>query len=154
MDDLKYLKKHYGEDFSRLCRGLFPTILEQEGLLTQLITSKFAPTRSLAEDLKGKEDSFKSFIYSLRDDGVEEAVRQDTKTPEELMKEAGYILYPECQTEEDIQSFRHYYHRNNGPTPEYKGGVPEFRDGEELCTFNGFRLERCRVWFAVKENFD
>lgn len=51
------------------------------------------------------------------------------------MREAGYILYPECQTEADIQSYKKYYALD-----------------EELCTFRGNRLDTCRVWFAVKEN--
>jgi hypothetical protein len=50
------------------------------------------------------------------------------------MKEAGYTLY-ECQSEEDIETFRKYY-----------------RQEEELCTFNGGRLNRCFVFFAVKDN--
>ena len=53
------------------------------------------------------------------------------------MDEAGYTLY-ECKTEEDIQSFRKYYARN-----------------EMLCTiYNGGRLNRCHVFFAVKKNVD
>lgn len=31
--DLKILKKKYGENFSKLCRNLFPSILEEEGTL-------------------------------------------------------------------------------------------------------------------------
>ena len=34
---------------------------------------------------------------------------------------------------------------------EYQGGIPEQAVGEELCTFNGFRLTTHRVWFAVKK---
>lgn len=51
-----------------------------------------------------------------------------SKTPSELMNEAGYDLY-ECETEKDIQSFKKYYSK-----------------GEELCTFRGGRLDRCRVF--------
>ena len=54
-----------------------------------------------------------------------------------LFDEAGYILYPECKTEEDIQSFKKYYEA-----------------AEVLCTFRGNRLNTCRVWFAVKKNVD
>lgn len=43
----------------------------------------------------------------------------------------------ECKTEQDIQSFRKYYY-----------------PGEELFTFNGGRLNRCHVFFAVKKNVD
>ena len=69
------------------------------------------------------------------------------------MDKAGYILYPECKTEEDVQKFRHYYHRGE-PTPKYTGGTPAHYKGEELCTFNGGRLNSCRVWFAVRKDVD
>ena len=153
-EDLKFLKKHYGEKFSHLCRDLFPTLLETKGLLTEAITSHFPYSRELYEDLvgNGKTGDFKNYIYSLIDVERETPAIID-KSPEELMDEAGYILYPECQTEEDIQSFRHYYFRGE-PTPEYNGGTPEHWAGEEICTFNGGRLKSCRVWFAVKKNSD
>lgn len=35
--DLKMIKKYYGEDMAHLCRELFPTLLEKEGLLLNLI---------------------------------------------------------------------------------------------------------------------
>ena len=41
----------------------------------------------------------------------------------------------ECHSEEEIQSFKKYY-----------------ASGEELCMFNGGRLDRCFVFFAIKEN--
>ena len=34
--ELKRIKKLYGENFMHLCRELFPTLLEQEGLLTEI----------------------------------------------------------------------------------------------------------------------
>ncbi len=136
-DDLKYLKKHYGEKFAHLCRSLFPTILEEKGLLSSIITEKFAPTRFLYDDIKNEnlEESFKDFIYSFVD--VENNTLTSNKTPEELLDEAGYILFPECKTEKEIQAFKKYYAKN-----------------EELCTFRGGRLKSCRVWFAVKKNVE
>lgn len=138
--DIKFLKKHYGENFAHLCRELFPTILETEGLLSKIISDHFAPSRSLYEDLSHNahlEDSFKSYIFSLVDVEKEKPEEIVKLTPEELMDKAGYILYPECKTEEEIQSFKKYY-----------------KVGEELCTFRGGRLNTCRVWFAVKKNVD
>ncbi len=134
-DDLKYLKKHYGEKFAHLCRSLFPTILEEKGLLSSIIIEKFAPTHSLYDDIinENLEGDFKNFIYSFVD--VENNTPTSNKTPKELLSEAGYILYPECRTEWRIRSFKKYYAK-----------------GEELCTFYGGRLESCRVWFAVKKN--
>ena len=151
--DLVWIKKHYSEKLMHICREQFPTILEKEGLLPKLLSDNFAQTSSLGEDLENwnKIDDFKSFIFSLID--VENNMATiANKTPEELMDEAGYVLFPECKTEEDIQSFRHYYSRGDGTaTPIYNGGEPEYYRGEELCTFNGGRLNYCRVWFAVKK---
>ena len=46
----------------------------------------------------------------------------------------------------------HYYYRKN-KIPEYIPGKPiESNKGEELCTFNGGRLNSCYVFFAVKKN--
>ena len=39
--DLNRIKKKYGENFAHLCRELFPTILETEGLLPDIIENKF-----------------------------------------------------------------------------------------------------------------
>ena len=152
--DLKWLKKHYGEKFSHLCRDLFPTLLEHEGLLSKLIAEHFLPSRELYEDLVNNDlrDNFKNYIYSLVSSIQKEKEKIDL-SPEQLMDKAGYILYPECKTEEDIQKFRHYYHRGE-PTPKYTGGTPAHYKGEELCTFNGRRLNSCRVWFAVRKDVD
>ena len=40
--ELKKIKKIYGEKFSHLCRELFPLILEQEGMLLQILQEKFS----------------------------------------------------------------------------------------------------------------
>ena len=137
--DLKFIKKHYGENFAKLCRELFPTLLEQEGLLSEIISLKFAPSRCLYDSiiLQKAVDEFKAYIYSFID--VEKDVKEivQTKTPEELFDDAGYILYPECKTEEEVQSYKKFY-----------------SPGEMLCTFNGGRLNNYRVWFAVKKNVD
>ncbi|MBO7527796.1 MAG: leucine-rich repeat protein [Clostridia bacterium] len=137
--DLKYIKKHYGEQMAHLCRELFPTILEYRGLLPMILEKKFAHSSSLAEDIisEDKQGKFKAFILSMIDENIKPIDIEQTKPPKELLDEAGYILYPECKTEEDIQSFKHYYAK-----------------GEELCTFKGGRLDSCRVWFAVKKNVD
>ncbi len=133
--DLKIIKKKYGEEMMHLCREIFPTILEHEGLLPKLLLDNFKESRSLVKDIiyNRLEERFKNYIYSKVDveNNYEEVVY---KRPDELLKEAGYILY-ECHSEEEIQSFKKYY-----------------ASGEELCTFNGGRLDRCFVFFAIKEN--
>lgn len=138
--DLKFIKKHYGEKFARFCRDNFSTALEHEGLLTKIILGTFVPTHSLYDDLRETDcgiDDFKSYISNVINSYLCPTVSHATKSPEELLDEAGYILYPECKTEEDIQSFKKYY-----------------ASGEEICTFRGGRLNTCRVWFAVKKNVD
>ena len=144
-EDLKFIKKHYGEKFARLCRANFSTILENQGVLSQLISSSFAPTRSLCDELckYGKLNEFVSYIYNIYNSITRVEEKQDTyvttETAEQLFEKAGYILYPECKTKEDVLKFKKYY-------------APY----EELCTFAHIedRLKTCRVWFAVKKNVD
>lgn len=132
--DLKLIKKYYGEKMAHLCRELFPTILEKEGVLIKLIESKFAHSKFLYDDIVRDElvEDFQSFIYNLTAKPVE--LLETDKSVSELLSEAGYIFY-ECKTEDDIQKFKTLY-----------------ESGEELCTFVGGRLKTCHVFFAVKKN--
>lgn len=135
--DLKWIKKHYSEKLAHLCRELFPTILETEGLLPKLLDSKFDHSKFLYDDLveQNLELDFKNYIYSLIDvENNNELVT--VEEPSELLAKVGYELY-ECKTEEDIQAFRKYY-----------------ASDEQLCTFYGKRLDSCFVFFAVKKNVD
>ena len=136
-NDLKLIKKYYGENMMHLCRELFSTILETEGLLSKIMLDTFAPNRLLFDDIKEnkKTEAFKNYIYKLSNLSDKEIVKTN-KTPEELLDEAGYYLY-ECKTEKDIQYFKKYYETK-----------------EELCTFNGGRLDYCHVFFAVKKDVD
>ena len=139
-NDLKIIKKKYGEKMMHLCRDLFPTLLEKEGLLPSLLLHSFHESHSLAQDIISEqlEYEFKSYIYQQVDvhDIENNKITKIDKTPEELLTDAGYQLY-ECHTEEDIQMFKKYY-----------------APGEELCTFQGGRLHRCHVFFVVKDNVD
>ena len=136
MNDLKMIKNKYGEEMMHLCRTLFPTLLEQEGLLFQILSDNFAYSKFLYNDIVNNylEENFKNFIYSFVDLENEEV--ETNKTPKELLAEAGYDLY-ECHNEDDIQFFKKYYAKK-----------------EEICTFDGGRLDRCYVFFAVKKNVD
>ena len=135
IDDLKVIRKKYGEKMYHFCRESFPTLLEEPGKLSKLLSDNFHESHSLFDDIvaNGKESEFKNYIYSLVDVENNNELGM-IKTPEELMSEAGYVLV-ECYNEGDIQAFRKYY-----------------APGEELCTFKGGRLDRCRVFFAVKKN--
>ena len=137
-NELKQIKKIYGEEMMHLCREMFSSLLEKEGLLLSILENNLAPTHSFADDIKEHNlyEEFKSWIYSFVDVEKDNQVITN-KTPFELMDEAGYTLY-ECKSEEDIQSFRKYYAKD-----------------EVLCTINnGGRLNRCHVFFAVKKNIN
>lgn len=139
-EELKKIKKLYGEYFMHFCRKMFPTILEQEGKLYSILTSTFSENcKTLYEDIKRNlmEKEFKNAIYEIASrDNKNQAIVTTSKTPYELLAEAGYDLY-ECHTEEDIQKFKKYYAPN-----------------EALCTFRGGRLARCVVFFAVRKDVD
>ena len=138
-EDLKIIKKKYGENMMHLCRDLFSTLIDiKPGLLSQILLSKFNPSKHLYYDITENllENSFRSYIYSFVDENIFKKEIVANKTTSELMKESGYTLY-ECKSEEDIQLFKKYYY-----------------EGEELCTFKGNRLNKCYVFFAVKDNAD
>ena len=135
MEDLIMIKKHYGEQMMHLCRKLFPTILEQEGQLFEIMKNNFNYSKILYEDIinNQKEKEFEEYILKQIKKN-QEKLTLTNKTPKELLKEKGYKLY-KCETEREIHEFRKYY-----------------TDTEKLCTFNGKRLETCIVFFAIKEN--
>ena len=137
IEDLKVIKKKYGEEMMHLCRKLFPTILENKGELLNILLEKFYPNHSLAEDIIKNNliEEFKDFIYSLTNKENLQ-YEQTNKSAKQLLLEAGYLLY-ECHTEDEVNYFKKYYAL-----------------GEELCTFKGNRLTSCYVFFAVKKDID
>jgi len=138
--ELKKIKKVYGENFMHLCRELFPIILEQEGVLFEILSDSFSNnSRVLGDDIKNNnlEAEFKNYIFTKFDEIREKENGEITsKNPYELLDEAGYELY-ECTNEDEIQSFKKYYAEN-----------------EALCTFNGGRLNSCVCFFAVKKDIE
>ena len=155
---LKLIKRHYGEKMMHFCRDNFPTVLECPDKFYKALTNTFYPSKFIYDELMDQYNANR-FIEIINDEiNKKDEVKEEKeviKTPEELLDEAGYILY-ECHTEKDIQSFRHYYKRRNGKQiREYvEGEEPTPYDGEELCTFNGDRLDKCHVFFAVKKNVE
>ena len=136
MDDLKLIKKYYGEEMMHLCRRLFPTILDESGKLFNILDNNFQRTKYLYKFIEANklELKFKDYIYGLL--YSEQEFAESKKNIYELMDEAGYNLY-ECNSESDILRFKKYY-----------------KKGEELCTFDDNRLETNYVYFAVKKNVD
>lgn len=136
--ELRKIKKAYGEKFMKMCRSRFPEILDEEDRLYEMLQSTFPSTSTtLYEDIQESrlENEFVDYIYDQFANESNEIVTTE-KTPYELLEEAGYELV-ECDSEEEIQSFKKYYAKK-----------------EELCTFRGNRLEDCVVFWAVKKNVD
>ena len=136
--ELRKIKKVYGEKFMKYCREYFSTILEKEGRLLEILEKSFSKNCTLSDDINTDElkEQLKDYIYSKIDVEDEEKRIIEEKTPYKLLEEAWYSLY-ECKTEEEIQEFKKYYAK-----------------GEELCTFNGGRLNRCVVFWAIKKDAD
>ena len=92
--DLKIIKKKYGEEMMHLCREIFPTILEHEGLLPKLLLDNFKESRSLVKDIiyNRLEERFKNYIYSKVDveNNYEEVVY---KRPDELLTLDRVLIY-------------------------------------------------------------
>lgn len=137
--DLKYIKKKYGEKMMHYCRECFPTILNVPGKLVEILNTHFYCVKdSLYNDIKEnhKEFEFNDFVYSNAGLKNEYDIRDVSKTPKELLDDAGYDLF-ECKTVEEVNSFKKY-----------------FILGEQLCTFldPASRLENKYVFFAVKKN--
>ena len=121
-DELKQIKKIYGEDMMHYCRETFPTLLDKKGKLLGILTKTFAPTHSLYKDLKDSNlfDDFKLFINTITFEDEKKLIVVK-ESPSELLAKVNYDLY-ECKTEEDIQSFKKYY-----------------KKGEEICTVNWYK---------------
>ena len=74
LNELKKIKRLYGEKFSRLCRELFPQILENEGQLLKIlleIFSKNCNTLYESIDENNLVEDFKNLIYSVFDNEKE-----------------------------------------------------------------------------------
>ena len=138
LDDLKCIKKEYGENMAHLCRSFFSTILETPGLLYYILSTHFAKSKSLYGDITNshKEYLFKEYIYHFSDIEIEKE-ETEVKSVKELLDEAGYDLF-ECKNNEDIQRFKKYY-----------------EPSEELCTFKDpHRIDSHYIFFIVKKDVD
>lgn len=75
--DLKIIKKKYGENMMHLCRKLFPTILEKEGILSQVILDSFEVSHELYNDLISNNlvVAFENYIYERLDYKIDKIVK-------------------------------------------------------------------------------
>ena len=136
-EDLKIIKKKFGEDMMHLCRKLFPTILEKgNNELSTILLQSFYPNKNLCQDIISNNLITEFRNYILRTQSTSTKKQSVDKTPQGLLRQAHNTLY-ECHTEEEIQSFTKYY-----------------QSKERLCTFRTNRLNDCYVFFAVKDNAD
>ena len=51
IDDLKVIRKKYGEKMYHFCRESFPTLLEEPGKLSKLLSDNFHESHSLFDDI-------------------------------------------------------------------------------------------------------
>ena len=100
MEEYKLLKRKYGESFAKFCRQNFPTILEEDGRLSEILESRFTPSHYLFEDIveQSKEANFKDYIMWLFLQNEEDKSHAHEfidvpPTPEELMAKVGYDLF-------------------------------------------------------------
>jgi len=62
--ELNKIKKIYGERFMKMCRELFPTLLEQEGALLEVLARTFANnSKVLYEDIIEAADRFYDYVF-------------------------------------------------------------------------------------------
>ena len=47
LDELKSIKKTYGEDMMHYCRDSFPTILDKKGKLSEILSKVLAPNENI-----------------------------------------------------------------------------------------------------------
>ena len=134
-EDLKRIKKKYGEKMSHLCRKLFLAILEEKGLLPQMMEQYFEANKELYHDIIENHQEYMFTVFLLNKFyKKEEKLLKTNKKTKELFAEAGYDFY-ECHSGQEIQQFKKYYTQQ-----------------ERLCTFCDTRLKRYHVFFAVKKD--
>ena len=87
-DELKKIKKKYGEELMHLCRKLFPTILETPNLLYSILEEHFAFSKMLASDIIENNliSDFRNYINSFTSKLI--GLKEVEETPEELLKKA------------------------------------------------------------------
>ena len=118
--DLQYIKKKYGEKMMHFCRDNFSTILEKEGVLTQIFNDYFGESRSLYEDLKNSNwlFQFKNFITRKASGKIDEIngnLTETNKTPEELFGSADAIPWTNLSEylQEQFGTNQTFYIRKN-----------------------------------------
>ena len=79
IDDLKVIRKKYGEKMYHFCRESFPTLLEEPGKLLKLLSDNFHESHSLFDDIvaNGKEsDNYRGSERSKEEQKEQERQRK------------------------------------------------------------------------------
>ncbi len=131
INDLKIIKKKYGEEMLHLCKSWLPNIFNDN--LSDRMLKLFAPNHSLARDIKKehKENEFKCLIL---DENKEIRELSANKTPEELFSDIGYKLF-ECISKEEVEHIKKNYFNK-----------------EDSRYLSNSLMASSSVFFAVKEN--
>ena len=84
-NELKMIKKLYGEQMAHYCRDNFATILEEDGVLLHILTSNFNPSHNIYNDLylSRSLDEFKNFIFNKFES-------RDKKFPDAICKSTAH----------------------------------------------------------------
>ena len=91
-NELEKIKKMYGEDFMELCGKLFPTVLEKEGELYEILSHSFAAnSKTLCEDIikYELEEQFKNYIFNMKNVDFDISKNKD-ETP--VMEIPSYVI--------------------------------------------------------------
>ena len=156
-EELKQIKKYYGEKMMHLCRTLFPTILEEEGLLIDTLLKTFEPNHFLYDDLTKTSHVylFRDYIYAILKPQEEVKEEVEPKTPSELMSMAGYKLY-ECYSEEEIQKMNLIIAlEGSGSFARTHSIIAELAkhkwNGEERETLFNIAVENSQVFYILED---
>ena len=66
-NDLKIIKKQYGEKMMHLCRSLFATIIDKSpGVLPKILLDNFAPNHFLCEDILAENNNYTNHVVDFK----------------------------------------------------------------------------------------
>jgi len=147
--ELKKIKKVYGEDFAKLCRELFPEILQEEdGLILRVLKEKFEPNFDLYNEVKEKVDRFQYFIYNEAKKVKEDIKCSIKKVPQYSFEE--FILYPEDGFTTDEKE-KYYLYNNKIDNVFYCPGNIIIKNGK-VTKIDKDRYEMWEYFVYDKQN--
>ena len=114
-EELRYIKNKYGQRFMTFCKEELSDVLEIEGVLQNILDSKFANNgKTLNEDIKDEafRDSLREHIYFEKNLKYPNKEEMDDEyldmSPFELMEKNEYEL-KEVRKKEDLEEYMQYY---------------------------------------------